>query len=169
MRFFTTCLTIGLLLLGAANAAEPERAKEADPLSLVVSGPQPSAAGNRSVRFDLAGLEALGPVEVATSTPWTDGVRKFRGVEVARILDAAGVQGGFVNAVAANDYRVRIPVEDFRRFGVIAAFEMDGARLSPRDKGYLWIVYPRDRHPELMKKSYNERWIWQLTAIEVSE
>nr|WP_175428764.1 oxidoreductase [Azospirillum argentinense] len=169
MRFIATCLAVGMLLLGVANAAESGKTKDADPLSLVVSGPMASNAGVQSVRFDLAGLQALGTVEVATSTPWTDGIRKFRGVEVSRILDAAGARGGFVNAVAANDYRVRIPVEDFRRFGVIAAFEMDGVRLSPRDKGYLWIVYPRDRHPELMQKSYNERWIWQLKAIEVTD
>jgi hypothetical protein len=43
----------------------------------------------------------------------------------------------------------------------------DGARLSRRDMGPIWIVYPRDEFPELQLETVNARWIWQLTELEV--
>jgi len=72
-----------------------------------------------------------------------------------------------VTATAANDYSVEIPVSDFLDYDVILAITMDGERLTLRDKGPLWIVYPRDDHPELSSPLINSRWIWQLVALEL--
>jgi hypothetical protein len=44
---------------------------------------------------------------------------------------------------------------------------MDGERLLPRDKGPIWIVYPRDDFPELTDIRYDYRWVWQLTRLEI--
>ncbi len=43
----------------------------------------------------------------------------------------------------------------------------DGERLSLRDKGPLWLMYPIDDHAELQDPLYNVRLIWQLTSMEL--
>jgi hypothetical protein len=50
---------------------------------------------------------------------------------------------------------------------VILALSMDGRELSLRDKGPIWIVYPRDDHKELHDPVFNSRWIWQLDRLEL--
>ena len=47
--------------------------------------------------------------------------------------------------VAANDYYVDIPTEDFTTYDAILAMEADGERLSRREKGPLWLMYPISR------------------------
>ncbi|HSG35732.1 MAG TPA: oxidoreductase, partial [Sphingomonadaceae bacterium] len=69
--------------------------------------------------------------------------------------------------VAANDYKVEIPLEDFVRYDVIFATSMNGDRLSLRDKGPIWIIYPMSDHRELRDPAYNQRLIWQLVRIEL--
>jgi len=44
---------------------------------------------------------------------------------------------------------------------------MDGEPLSVRDKGPIWIVYPRDEFPELATPEVNSRWIWQLVTLDL--
>ena len=39
--------------------------------------------------------------------------------------------------------------------------------LTPRDKGPVWIVYPRDNHGVLADIRYDMRWVWQLVALHV--
>ena len=83
------------------------------------------------------------------------------------VLGQVGATGTRVRASAHNDYLIEIPIEDFYAFDVILAHSMDGAPLSPRDKGPLWIIYPRDAHRELQDIRYDYRWVWQLRLIEV--
>ncbi len=104
---------------------------------------------------------------VRTSTDWTDGVKAFRGPYVRDVLDAAGYRGETVTATALNDYSVEIPMADFERYPVVLAMEMDGEPLTRRDKGPLWIVYPRDEFAELATAETNAKWIWQLRSLEV--
>lgn len=117
--------------------------------------------------FDRAMIEALPIHRLETSTAVTDGINMFEGVLMRDLLEAAGAQGEIVSATALNDYVIDIPVEDFTEFEVIAAFSMDGERLLPRDKGPLWIVYPRDDFAELQDIRYDYRWVWQLKRLEI--
>ncbi len=117
--------------------------------------------------FDRPMLEDLGRHRIETSTDWTDGVQLFEGPLMRDLLDRIGASGTTITATAANDYSVEIPVSDFLRYPVILAFEMNGKRLTLRDKGPIWIVYPRDDHPELNDPLINGRWIWQLKHIEI--
>ena len=71
-----------------------------------------------------------------------------------------------VRLVAANDYFVDIPTEDFRAYDAILAMEADGKRLSRREKGPLWLMYPISDHPELKDPIYLRRLIWQVVRIE---
>lgn len=117
--------------------------------------------------LDRAMLTALPQHEVRTTTEWTDGVKVFRGPLVSDVLAAAGADGSVVAATALNDYSVEIPMADFRTYPVILALWMDGAALTVRDKGPIWIVYPRDDFDELRSSEMNSRWIWQLRSLEI--
>lgn len=84
------------------------------------------------------------------------------------VLKAVGATAATtVMAKALNDYQVEIPVADFQRYDVILASSMDGKVLTARDKGPLWIVYPRDKHGELADERIDQRWVWQLNRLEL--
>lgn len=117
--------------------------------------------------FDRAMIEALPIHTLETSTVVTDGVRSFKGILMRDLLDAVGANGTTVTASALNDYIVDIPVSDFEEFDVLLAFQMDGRQLMPRDKGPLWIVYPRDDFEVLQDIRYDYRWVWQLNHLHV--
>ena len=116
--------------------------------------------------FTLADLQALGVTTIATTTAWTDGTRVFEGVLAREVIRAMGpISSDHVTALALNDYQADIPISDFIDYDVIFAWSMDGQMLSRRDKGPLWIVYPRDTAPVLSEERYEHRWVWQLNRL----
>lgn len=123
-------------------------------------------AGNEA-HFDREMIEALPRHTLDTSTSVTEGINLFEGVLMRDLLGAAGAEGEFVTAIALNDYVIDIPMDDFHDYDVLAALTMDGERLLPRDKGPIWIVYPRDDFPELAYIRYDYRWVWQLARLEI--
>jgi hypothetical protein len=42
---------------------------------------------------------------------------------------------------------------------------MNGQMLTRRDKGPLWIIYPRDAVPMLREERFEHRWVWQLYRL----
>lgn len=145
-----------LMALGASGAVAQE-------VLLTLTG----AVADGEVKLTRADLDALEWHEIATSTTVTDGQPVFRGVLMRDILDRAQASGDTVTARALNDYVIDIPMDDFHEFDVIAALYMDGIALTPRDKGPVWIVYPRDDHSVLADIRYDMRWVWQLSALHV--
>jgi hypothetical protein len=124
-------------------------------------------ADDGGARFDRQALEAMPQHRTTTSTPWTDGVSVFEGPLLCDLLELVGADGTVLQAKALNDYAVEIPIGDCERYPVILALTRDGERLSRRDMGPIWIVYPRDDFPELQLETVNARWVWQLTELEV--
>ncbi len=113
-------------------------------------------------------LRALPQVKVATATEFTDGVVEFVGPLARDVLAAADLgPAELARLVAANDYSVVVPVTDFQNYDVIMALEADGNKLSRRDKGPIWLIYPLDDHTELQDPSYTIRLVWQLTTVEL--
>jgi hypothetical protein len=112
--------------------------------------------------FDLEALQKMPVSEIATSTPWTDGVTKFEGVSAKALLDAASAQGSTVKATALDDYAVEIPRDDFEK--AIVAYKMDGALLSEQFGPY-WIIYNYDGG--LNDKDHQERSVYKLKALDV--
>lgn len=148
---------------GISVGGLPAAAEEA---TLVVRNTTvPEAA---EVRLAEADLLALPQVTIRTRTDFTDGVVTFVG-PLARDAVAVVPEGTatIAHLVAANDYSHDIPLSDFTEYDVILAMEADGKRLSLRDKGPLWVMYPIDDHPELKDPVYNPRLVWQLTEIEL--
>ncbi len=80
---------------------------------------------------------------------------------------SSGAGRADARATALNEYEIAIPASDAAEFGVLLAMSMDGKPLSRRDKGPIWIVYPRDGISRIQDERYDARWVWQLSKIEV--
>jgi hypothetical protein len=126
-------------------------------------------AADRTTTLDLSleALEALPQTTVVTENEFADGKIAYRGPLVRDVLAQLGLDGvEQVRLIAANDYFVDIPTEDFRAYNAILAMEADGKPLSRRDKGPLWLMYPFSDHAELNDSIYMRRLIWQVVRIE---
>ena len=115
----------------------------------------------------MAMLRALPSIEVSTASPCTNGVTRFKGVELKTLLELAGASGTKLSAIALNDYAATIPVTDATEKGAFIAYLMDGAEMSVRERGPLWVLYPFDQRPELKAEEYYSRAVWQLKAIDI--
>jgi hypothetical protein len=150
------------LTFAPAAALEPPTGK----VVLTISGNVGQANAGRKADFDMVMLGRLPQHSFTTMTPWFSQPRKFSGPLLRDVLAAAGVRSRKLRAVALNDYKVDIPVEDAARFDVIVATLMDDRPMSVREKGPLFIVYPFDSHPELRSEKYFSRSAWQLRTLE---
>jgi hypothetical protein len=155
-----------LALLACAARADDLPAPQGEVLLTVRGAITATNAGDAAL-FDRAMLEALPAETFATSTIWTEGVRRFTGIPLATLLEAVGAEGRTLRAVALNDYAVEIPVSDAVAGGPVVAYAMDGAAMSVRDKGPLWIVYPYDADAVWRTEVIYARSIWQLSEVEV--
>jgi hypothetical protein len=159
---FALLVLIGNEVLNAATIGEPK-----GEVVLTVSGAITTDDGKKSARFDRAMLESLPQQTYATVTPWTDGKIEFSGVSGRALMDLFGVAQGSVRAVALNDYAATIPVSDFIEGGAILALRVNGERMSVREKGPIWIIYPWSDHPELNTDDVFGRAVWQLKELVI--
>ena len=167
-RLLAACHVVALVLVAGTATATDLAGEPSGPVLLEVSGSLDGLAPDTgSARLDRSMLEGLGVHEVRTTSDWTDGQRTFAGPLVRDLLAALEARGDRVVATAHNDYAVEIPASDFETYPVILALTMDGEPLTLRDKGPIWIVYPRDDFPALRDPAINARWIWQLRSLEV--
>ncbi len=150
----------------SASAGEGLPAPSGDPILTVGGAITNTNEGDEAV-FDRGMLLALPRHSLDTHTSVTDGVQHFEGFLMRDLLARVGAEGETVTAHALNDYVIDIPMSDFERFDVLVAMTMNGRRLTARDKGPLWIVYPRDRRAELQDIRYDYRWVWQLDSLQV--
>jgi hypothetical protein len=157
---------LAVSVAGAAAAGKSLQAPAGAPILTIGGAVEQTNDGEQAV-FDRAMLEALGTVTIETTTPWTEGVVQYEGVPVARVLAAVGAQGEHVVATALNAYTAEIPVADFADERVILALKENGAYLTARNKGPLFIVYPYDADPAYRSERYFTRSVWQLTRLEV--
>lgn len=126
-----------------------------------------SASAVESLEFDLDALAALGSTSIETTTIWTEGLQTFEGIELATLIEALGVTSGTIKAIALNDYAVEIPVADAVPGGPIIAYKRNGAFMSVRDKGPLWVIFPYDADAKFRTEVVYSQSIWQLAKIEI--
>jgi hypothetical protein len=164
-----TCLALAFFPLALPVAASPADAlgPAHGEVILTVTGEIAATNAGAAAEFDRAMLEDLGAAVVETRTIWTEGVQTFVGVPLDSLLAAVGATGATLRASAINDYAVEIPASDAVEDGPIVAYLRNGAPMSVRDKGPLWIVYPFDSAPEYQSELIYSRSIWQLDRIEV--
>lgn len=163
---FAATVAAALATAGAAVAAEP-LPQPRGPVILTVSGKIRNTNAGGEARLDFAMLQALAQHEVRTTTPWTDGEQTFTGVLMRDLMALVGAFGEEVRAIALNNYGFVIDLADFTRYPVLLAHTQNGQRLRIRDKGPLWIVYPRDDFDELGRRAVEPRMVWQLQRLVV--
>lgn len=153
------------LLLGAASVLAVSvpgvRMALANETVLTVTRADGSQAG-----FSMADLAALPQRTFETDTPWLEGAAKFSGPLLRDVLAQAGLASNDIKAVALNDYAVSIPFSDARDHDVIVASHLNGAEMSVRDKGPLWVMYPFSDSPALKTETNYSRCIWQLNRLQ---
>lgn len=117
--------------------------------------------------FDMPMLQNLPQHTFTTKTPWDHDPVTFSGPLLRDVLASVQAQGKLLRAVALNDYRITIPMDDIAHFDVVLAHQINKQPIPVRTKGPLFIVYPFDSDKTLQSSTYYERSIWQLKAIEV--
>lgn len=151
------------LLSGASWALESPKG----PVVLQISGRIEVQNQGGVAAFDMAMLKALPQTSFSTQTPWDQNPASFSGPLLRDVLQLVQAKGGQLRALALNDYRVKLPVSDAHEHDVVVAVQMNGKPIPVRTKGPLFIIYPFDAKKELQHKTYYERSIWQLKALEV--
>lgn len=159
----TLALSAALFLLAPAWALQPPTGA----VILTISGKVGEMNQAGTAVFDLAMLEALPQRSFVTSTPWYKEPTKFTGPLLRDVLAAAKAQGVTLDAMALNDYKTSIPMDDARQFDVIVAHRINDQPISVRTKGPLFIIYPFDGTPELKASKYYGRSAWQLKSLKV--
>lgn len=174
-RFFSQSLGAVVLLLGlTAVISTPVSAQEGvlpKPTGAVIltlkGGIQFTNNGDKA-EFDLAMLEKLKGRVAPVKTPWADKETTYEGPLMSAILDAVGAKGTTLMVKAINDYVAEVPVEDMTRYPVILATKRDGKKMTVREKGPLFIIYPFDLDPSLQNEKIYNRSVWQVKEIAVN-
>jgi len=121
--------------------------------------------GASNLNITRSDLEALPQESFATSTPWTGNVNTYTGPSVRRVLEAVGFAGDAVEIEALDTYKVQIPLVDLGdRFPIFAHLQ-DGAPMSIRHKGPVWLMYPFDHYEKYQNNITSSRAIWQITYV----
>lgn len=134
---------------------------------LNVSGQIQHMNDEASAVFDREMLVSLPQKTVTVETPWTEGQVTFTGPVMRDVFSKIGANGTSIDAIALNDYKITIPMSDVETYDVIFALQQDGKKLSIRDKGPIWVIYPWGDYEELRVEKYFTRSIWQLKTIVV--
>lgn len=137
------------------------------PVLLSVSGPITHANVNGAASFDLALLRTLPQTSFSTKTPWFPQPRKFTGVLMKDLLDAIGARASTLRAVALNDYRAEMPVDELIKNGAMVAYALDDQPMPVREKGPLVIIFPFDARADLRTAVHYSRAVWQLRSLEL--
>jgi hypothetical protein len=121
-----------------------------------------------SVAFSLEELLEMPQTTVVTKNDYVDDTTKFQGPRLSTLLERFEIdRTETLKVIALNDFIAEVPASDAYDYEVILAVLRDGERMSVRDKGPIWVIYPMDDHPELRDEAYNGRLVWQLKEISV--
>ena len=163
-------LWLGIAVIAVAAATLPQaRAldKPTGTVVLTIDGAISQTNNGSQAQFDMAMLEKLPQHSFSTQTPWYPNAVTFTGPLLRDVLAAVGAKGSKITAVALNDYKTEIPLDDATRHDVIVARLMNNRPMPVREKGPLFIVYPFDTKAELRSELYYNRAAWQLNALRI--
>jgi hypothetical protein len=161
-------LILACLLAALAGAAPAQDLPPlAGPVVLTVTGLDPAEFPGGRLELDLPMLRAMGATRITTSTLWTEGSHTYTGVLLKTLAGRIKSGDHALRFHALNDYSIEIPASDATDEAPLLAYEVDGAVMSVRDKGPLWLIYPFDAGVEYRTDTIYSRSIWQLDGIEV--
>ncbi|HEY5718653.1 MAG TPA: molybdopterin-dependent oxidoreductase [Motiliproteus sp.] len=155
-------LWLGCFPLHAAPLAKPE-----GNVLLTVSGLISELNTEGMAQFDRGMLDQLPQHAMTTATPWTEGIQRFEGPLLSDLLAAVGSSGNELVLRALNDYFAIVNLDEIANYPVMLAMRVNGAILSVRNKGPIWLVYPMSEYPELDTPYHRPDMVWQLIKIEV--
>lgn len=155
------------LFASAAQAETPAMPALSGPVLLTVTGLDPASFEGGALPMDLGRLESLGLHALETSSIWTEGVHRYEGVLLYDLVQALDLGQATLRFHALNDYEVEMPAEDATEEAPLLSFRVDGALLSVRDKGPVWLIYPFDSDAAYRTDTIFARSVWQLDRIEV--
>ncbi|WP_138935463.1 molybdopterin-dependent oxidoreductase [Roseovarius arcticus] len=119
-----------------------------------------------SESLSLDDLLAMPQSTVITKNDYVDDTTEFSGPALKDLLVRYDIgPDETLTLRAINDFSVSVPAADAYQYNVILALFSNGEKLTTRDKGPIWVIYPMSDHEELRDDSYNSRIIWQLTSI----
>ncbi len=157
--------------IAISNAVEaqevPWNAPLVGPVILTVTGLDPERFPDGRQEFDVARLQSLGEHQITTSSMWTKGVHLYTGVMLRTLADHLILDDRDLKLHALNDYAIDMPLSEATPEGPMLAYLLDGAQMSVRDKGPIWVIYPFDSDAKFRKDQIYARSVWQLVRIEV--
>lgn len=167
--FFAPRFLAPLIAVAALTGALPAAALQptTGKVLLTISGQVSDKNTPDAATFDLAMLEKLPQRTFTTKTPWDKQPIKFSGPLLRDVLAAAKARGTTIQAVALNDYKTAIPLDDAQHYDMIVAHRMNDELIPVRTKGPLFIVYPFDSKAELQSTRFYGRSAWQLKSLTV--
>lgn len=117
--------------------------------------------------FDRTRLDRLPQVAFTTSTIWTEGVHRFSGPTLERVLEEVDAGPGNIIATAENNYVSELERIFINSAAPIIASRIDGKPFSMRRKGPLWIMFPFDSDPSLQSEVIYASSVWHLNKLTV--
>ncbi len=160
---FAATAAVGPWRAGTANAGQ--LGKPTGDVVLTIDGAIGQANADGRADFDMAMLLAMPAAKISTTTQWTDGVTEFEGVLLKDVFAVVAASGKSIKATALNDYIADLDVETLVNSGAILAYRVNGADISVRDKGPLWIMFPFDENPQLKAETIYSQSVWQLRKM----
>jgi len=135
---------------------------------LTITGKISATNSNNAILMDRAALEQVGLVEYTVTDPFEQRLVRYRGLLMRDLLSlwqvAADAQT--VHVTALNDYKIAIPINDFRQYPVLFALQADGVYMQPDYRGPAMLVYPLDQYAfDLI--AVQRKWIWQIKTIDI--
>ncbi|MGR3755599.1 MAG: molybdopterin-dependent oxidoreductase [Tranquillimonas sp.] len=156
MKHFIAAAAIGLFAAQVASA------------QAILTVVQNDAAGNQvSKEYTAEQLLDMDPVEITTMNDYLDAPHVFTGPLLRDLIDTELKATDSIEVTALNDYKTKIPAAEALKYDVIVAVLQDGERMSLRDKGPFWVIYPMSDNPELQDPGFNDRLIWQLSGVKL--
>ena len=170
LKFNLIHLLVFVLLLKAGNGlifamASAGTSSTASPVVLTVEYKDKQTQLAVLSKFTIADLMLLPATKFTTSTIWTAEEQTFTGVELAELIKHLEIEAHVLHAVALDEYYFDLPISDAVPGGAIVAYLNNGKRMTVREKGPLWIVYPYDKNEKFQTEEIYARSVWSLWKI----
>lgn len=137
-------------------------------LLLTVTGKVKNMNHDKAILMDRPTIEAVGLVEYTVTDPFEQRPVRYRGVLMRDLLDRWQVadDATTMQLTALNDYKIDIPLAEFRQYPILFALQADGLYMQPDYRGPAMLVYPVDQY-QFERLTVQRKWIWQIKAIDI--
>ena len=136
---------------------------------LTVTGKIGTTNGDKQIVMDRDMIESVGQVEYKVTDPFETKDYVYRGPLMSDLLDLWKVSSDAttMQVIALDDYAVKVPIADLRKYPVLFALQQDGQYMPVSTRGPAMLVFPYNNF-EFNQTVYNDYWAWQIKAIDIS-